>query len=101
RHTRLQGDWSSDVCSSDLISEAFSTVHPKAGSDAGFHTVEPNLWNPNGPTEDTRPALTCAPHARWLIGLGHLGQAYAWVISWLKIGRASCRERVWVAEGGG
>src|SRR5205807_7582610 len=30
RHTRLQGDWSSDVCSSDLIERRLSTaVHPQ------------------------------------------------------------------------
>src|SRR3989454_12398755 len=26
RHTRLQGDWSSDVCSSDLIDELISAI---------------------------------------------------------------------------
>src|SRR2546426_3058693 len=29
RHTRLQGDWSSDVCSSDLV----EVIHQAAGSD--------------------------------------------------------------------
>lgn len=75
------------------ISEAFSTVHPKAGSDAGFRTIELNLWNPNGPTEDTRPALTYARHAWWLIGLGHLGQAYAWVVIWLNYETLGHRDR--------
>src|SRR5256885_4164527 len=28
RHTRLQGDWSSDVCSSDLCEDAFSAGCP-------------------------------------------------------------------------
>src|SRR5256885_4858061 len=28
RHTRLQGDWSSDVCSSDLIAESPMEVDP-------------------------------------------------------------------------
>src|SRR5256885_7471091 len=28
RHTRLQGDWSSDVCSSDLWSAAYSSLLP-------------------------------------------------------------------------
>src|SRR5688500_20145386 len=31
RHTRLQGDWSSDVCSSDLLPR----VLPRAGGDLG------------------------------------------------------------------
>src|SRR2546426_1892992 len=28
RHTRLQGDWSSDVCSSDLVSEFSMEIEP-------------------------------------------------------------------------
>src|ERR1039457_5586973 len=34
RHTRLQGDWSSDVCSSDLISTDLSK-EPAAGGGRG------------------------------------------------------------------
>src|SRR5256885_15273820 len=29
RHTRLQGDWSSDVCSSDLFDDARAFVHQR------------------------------------------------------------------------
>jgi hypothetical protein len=65
------------------ISEAFGAVRARAGSDAGFRTIELNLWNPNGPVEDEGPPLTHASRAWWLVGLGHLGQAFAWVISWL------------------
>src|SRR5256885_8871443 len=32
RHTRLQGDWSSDVCSSDLIPAPTTTISVKANS---------------------------------------------------------------------
>jgi hypothetical protein len=66
------------------ISEAFNAVRARAGSDAGFRTVELNLWNPNGSADDEGPGLAHAPRAWWLVGLGHLGQAYAWVISWLE-----------------
>src|SRR2546426_7822347 len=42
RHTRLQGDWSSDVCSSDLAMSRsglrIASVHPLFG---------PNLWPPS------------------------------------------------------
>src|SRR2546426_9246260 len=31
RHTRLQGDWSSDVCSSDLVQEAYRAEEERAG----------------------------------------------------------------------
>src|SRR5205807_3416356 len=33
RHTRLQGDWSSDVCSSDLFQGDIDRVVPRAQSD--------------------------------------------------------------------
>src|SRR5256885_16872548 len=38
RHTRLQGDWSSDVCSSDLLSlaaEGSCTIGGNLGTNAG------------------------------------------------------------------
>src|SRR2546422_7051625 len=31
RHTRCSRDWSSDVCSSDLLSSEFQEVHGRAG----------------------------------------------------------------------
>src|SRR5205807_5356776 len=34
RHTRLQGDWSSDVCSSDLPAEAVVDVLPRPDRSA-------------------------------------------------------------------
>src|SRR5256885_11362904 len=42
RHTRLQGDWSSDVCSSDLVSdlddlEAMVSPRPDLGSAGVYH----------------------------------------------------------------
>src|SRR5256885_7145965 len=39
RHTRLQGDWSSDVCSSDLITEVRGD---------GITVFEAALWTPGG-----------------------------------------------------
>src|SRR5256885_4331744 len=44
RHTRLQGDWSSDVCSSDLYKQALAQVQPKlqaAPSPSAFKKLEP------------------------------------------------------------
>src|SRR6266566_7516672 len=37
RHTRLQGDWSSDVCSSDLVSELHARVAAVALAAAAGH----------------------------------------------------------------
>src|SRR5688500_12642488 len=38
RHTSLQGDWSSDVCSSDLV--GFGFVYGLAAREAGFSPIE-------------------------------------------------------------
>jgi hypothetical protein len=56
-------------------------IHSRPGSDAGFRTCRLNLWRP-GHAIDDGPALTYAPAAWWLVGLGHLGQACAWLIAW-------------------
>jgi len=65
------------------IHEAFEAIRARPGSDAGFRDITLNLWAPDTPTVYSSPALAHAPYAWWLVGLGHLGQAYAWVISWL------------------
>jgi hypothetical protein len=64
------------------ISEAFNVVLARDGSDAGYRPVALNLWKPG--TTDDGPALRYAPAQWWLVGLGHLGQAYSWVLSWLE-----------------
>src|SRR5205807_7375373 len=61
RHTSLQGDWSSDVCSSDL------------------HIVDDMV------DKSHLPGALC----------GDAGAGDG-----VQIGRASCRERVWISEGG-
>src|SRR2546426_5972793 len=48
RHTRLQGDWSSDVCSSDLEGVIALVVRPVL-ADAGFEVADSDvLINPTG-----------------------------------------------------
>src|SRR5256885_9718038 len=39
RHTRLQGDWSSDVCSSDLIREELRRTIRQVQRELGITTV--------------------------------------------------------------
>src|SRR5256885_5437618 len=79
RHTRLQGDWSSDVCSSDLNLDLGG---PWPGT-----ILAPILF--------TNPALAFEPVDR-AIGLGEDWFRFSVSDSTqpLKIGRASCRERV-------
>ncbi|MFF0099674.1 hypothetical protein ACFYO8_10100 [Micromonospora sp. NPDC005257] len=63
------------------VHEAFGAIRNRPGSDAGWRTIIVNLWQPGTGTDG--PELTHAPAAWWIVGLGHLGQAYAWVMSWL------------------
>ncbi len=65
------------------VSEAFGSLRAAPGSDAGYRDVHLNLWNPAGDAADPGPTLAHAPASWWLVGLGHLGQAFTWVISWL------------------
>lgn len=75
------------------VHEAFEVARQPPGSDAGWRPVALDLWDPTS-TSDTAsagatvgspvpPPLSYAPDAWWLIGLGHLGQANTWVLSWL------------------
>ncbi|MEU4819892.1 hypothetical protein AB0G03_30000 [Micromonospora aurantiaca] len=63
------------------VHEAFAVIRNRPGSDAGWRTITVNLWQPGSSADG--PELTHAPAAWWIVGLGHLGQAYAWVMSWL------------------
>src|SRR5256885_6110132 len=80
RHTRLQGDWSSDVCSSDLDGRLKGVI--LSGSHASVYEVDDR-----------------APDAVFELGIPVLGicygmQAMATQLGGKEIGRASCRERV-------
>src|SRR3989454_7885077 len=82
RHTRLQGDWSSDVCSSDLLPRA-----RRCGARAGGLVAVLGIG-----------------------GLGHLGVQFAVRLGFetvavargkeKEIGRASCRGRGEISVGG-
>src|SRR5690242_21288919 len=75
RHTRLTCDWSSDVCSSDLNAWAnrrcFAALEPLP-AESYFR----DLKSSHGGLHGTMCHIVWAEHL------------------WLKIGRASCRERV-------
>src|SRR5437763_4845459 len=87
RHTRYIGDWSSDVCSSDLgypLEAPATRFHTSAFSAKGFTDVA-NVFR-NG-------CAAIQPSDR--VGSAHGGGA----ARGSKIGRASCRERVRGWEG--
>lgn len=62
------------------VGEAFAHARALPGSDAGYQNVQLNLL---GADVTSAPDLRYAPASWWLVGLGHLGQAYGWVISHL------------------
>src|SRR5437763_16970119 len=79
RHTRYIGDWSSDVCSSDL--QVCVTLDPtQAATCLALCDVE--CGNANPPARCTGEANATCPGGK-------------------KIGRASCRERAEMSRGEG
>src|SRR5207248_8386150 len=90
RHTRSYGDWSSDVCSSDL--EGYAGGAGEGHGRAQGHAAGVALRAPPGRAVAGRLAAAVAGREQEGLGLALLpGQ--------LQIGRASCRERVWSAVG--
>ena len=69
------------------VSEAFQFVRGK-NPMAGRRSVGLSLWQPSFATDwmkatDSGPDLEILPSRLWLIGLGHLGQAYLWTLGFL------------------
>lgn len=68
------------------VSEAFFHVQGKTPV-AGRRAVGFSLWQPASrgwlQPDSNAPALTYLPSKLWLIGLGHLGQAYLWALGLL------------------
>src|SRR5207249_5567296 len=91
RHTRSKRDWSSDVCSSDLLNAVFERFRPQAVVNAiGIIKQRPE-------SEDAIVSLevnSLLPH-RLAVACRAAG---AQLVQLSKIGRASCRERVDVSE---
>lgn len=64
------------------VNEAFLYVSGSS-SAVGRRPVGLSLWRPGSDvdwlqSDESEPALTYLPSRLWLIGLGHLGQAYLW-----------------------
>src|SRR5256885_2696845 len=81
RHTRLQGDWSSDVCSSDLSRSAEWMFTSSMGILLLFSMAGVVVW-------------IIHSLAGWLRAVGPVKLAGAILRGADQIGRASCRERV-------
>src|SRR5690606_40293608 len=94
RHTRFSRDWSSDVCSSDLrLVTVEVTLDPAALQRVPDPTQDP-LVNVIGPL----PRDFVSSIAGWLEVTPDDGDALRVPIQ--EIGRASCRERVYMCAGG-
>src|SRR2546430_7756645 len=78
RHTRFDCDWSSDVCSSDLIAIRGATLPDHVIPDDGVGAPGPDVDAPPVVVEGV-VVDRCVAHA---------------VVHCEEIGRASCRERV-------
>src|SRR5256885_4005078 len=81
RHTRLQGDWSSDVCSSDLL---FTEVEQRIRTCLGELGLEVKGWMESA-IEGGDGNREFFVHAQQAAVVKEPAQ---------QIGRASCRERV-------
>lgn len=69
------------------VSEAFQFVRGR-NALAGHRAVGLSLWRPDSKvswldTDESEPVLKILPSRLWLIGLGHLGQAYLWTLGFL------------------
>jgi hypothetical protein len=66
------------------VSEAFQAT--RGFAVAGRRTIGISLWRPDVPWREpdaVGPSLEVLPEKMWLLGLGHLGQAFAWLIGCL------------------
>lgn len=71
------------------VNEAFQ--HVSGAKAAGRAPVGLSMWRPGADVDwltpdATEPELTFLPSRLWLIGLGHLGQAYLWGLGLLPFG---------------
>jgi hypothetical protein len=66
------------------VSEAFSLLR-KDNPYAGCRELALSLWDPRktGDAADPGPIAGLEVPSAWLIGLGHLGQAYAWTLGFM------------------
>src|SRR5207248_6473444 len=94
RHTRSYGDWSSDVCSSDLAAQARGAEI--LGEVLGYGSTS-DAHHLTAPDPTGRPAARAISLALRDAGATPADVAYVnahGTSTLLKIGRASCRERV-------
>src|ERR1039457_4653986 len=72
RHTRLQGDWSSDVCSSDLPGQGIDLIYGVAGEacEKGYGLAKIEKWHDE--VNRCLPALSHGRHDRVRSAVGRV-----------------------------
>lgn len=83
------------------VNEAFHVLRGDL-PEAGFRVSGLSLWKPDSldtwyQADPSEPDGAEAPDGLWLIGLGHLGQAYCWVLS-LALQKHSSRPVLWLQD---
>src|SRR5256885_11324186 len=95
RHTRLQGDWSSDVCSSDLADVLLVATPGGPGTRHLINTQVLDALGPQGHLVNiARGSVVDTAALAAAVREGRLAGAGLDVYESEQIGRASCRERV-------
>jgi len=86
---RLREEWAISlsplIAAAACAGEAFS-YHSGDHAMAGRRSSGLSLWRPGADwllDDDTEPALAFLPSRLWIIGLGNLGQAFAWALACL------------------
>ncbi len=65
------------------VSEAFSILR-NDNPYAGKRTIKQSLWSIDSPLSSQPPVDSINFPSCWLVGLGHLGQAYAWTMGFMQ-----------------
>src|SRR5207237_4608298 len=87
RHTRFKCDWSSDVCSSDLVADAAPGAELYVGLKRGVTRDEFQRKIGDGSVAECFHRVTVKPGDAMFLPSGRVHALGA------EIGRASCRER--------
>lgn len=65
------------------VSEAFSVLRAD-NPYSGRRSLELSLWSPGTSGDEIGPEQSIEVPGAWLVGLGHLGQAYAWTLGFMQ-----------------
>src|SRR5207247_6920175 len=100
-HTRSTRDWSSDVCSSDLV----TARNAVAANPSRLEVGRRHRQHVAVPFAGRKPLPRMRGVFRWMLTAVHPDRSLGLLpgdvrVDGDKIGRASCRERVWVSVWG-